>query len=190
MMRRLLSALMLLLPLWCATSAVQAKTAPRVELTTSLGVIEIELDNQKAPISAGNFIDYVNSGFYKGTIFHRVVPGFVIQGGGFTDKMEQKTPKAPIKNEADNGLRNLRGTLSMARTNEINSATSQFFINLVDNPVLDHSGNNFGYAVFGRVIKGMDVVDKIAGVATHTQGPYEGVPDQPVVIISAKVIQH
>jgi peptidyl-prolyl cis-trans isomerase A (cyclophilin A) len=133
-----------------------------VIFSTALGNIAIELYPQQAPITVENFLAYVDVGFYDGTIFHRVIPGFVIQGGGHTEDMEHKVTRKPIKNEADNGLKNLRGTLSMARTRERDSATSQFFINLKDNPVLDHGARDFGYAVFGKVIEGMDVVDKIA----------------------------
>ncbi len=156
-----------------------------IEFQTSLGNIEIELDEKEAPLSAANFMAYVDSGHFDGTIFHRVIPGFVIQGGGFTADMSQKRTLAPIKNEADNGLKNLRGTLSMARTNDINSATSQFFINLRDNASLDHSRGNFGYAVFGRVTKGMDVVDKIAAVDTGRKKGHEDVPVEPVVVTKA-----
>src|SRR4051812_30577849 len=151
---------------------------------TSLGNFEVELFEKEAPISARNFQDYVEDGFFDGVIFHRVIPGFVIQGGGFAPGMKQKKPKAPIKNEADNGLKNERGTLSMARTNDIGSATSQFFVNLEDNAALDHAGpRNFGYAVFGKVTSGMDVIDKIAKVATSTRGMHGDVPNTDVVII-------
>ena len=150
------------------------------------GDITIELFPEKAPITVKNFLDYVESGFFDGTIFHRVIPGFVIQGGGFTSDMKQKTTQAPIKNEADNGLKNARGTLSMARTSDINSATSQFFVNLKDNANLDHNGpGSFGYAVFARVIDGMDVVDKIAAVPTTTKGSYQDTPVEAVVTKSA-----
>jgi cyclophilin family peptidyl-prolyl cis-trans isomerase len=159
-----------------------------VTLTTTLGVIEVELDTEKAPISAENFLKYVDDGHFDGTIFHRVIPGFMIQGGGFTTDFVQKPTRAAIKNEADNGLTNARGTLAMARTNVVDSATAQFFVNLVDNAFLNHSGPGpkFGYAVFGRVVSGMDVVDKIAGVPTGSKGPHQDVPKTPVVIQSAK----
>lgn len=159
-----------------------------VLLSTTAGNIEIELDSQKAPVSVKNFLDYVNSGYYNNTIFHRVIPGFMVQGGGFTADMQQKTTNAPIKNEADNGLRNLRGTIAMARTAEKDSATSQFFINVADNAFLDHGQRDFGYAVFGKVTKGMDIVDKIAQVRTENVGPYQNVPSKQIVITSAKVL--
>jgi|SRR5690606_6413820 len=154
-----------------------------VEMNTSMGNIEIELYNDKAPISAKNFEDYVKANFYKGTIFHRVIPGFMIQGGGFDSNMVEKANnKSAIKNESYNGLNNQRGTLAMARTNDPDSARAQFFINLVDNDFLNRSSRNAGYAVFGKVTKGMDVVDKIAGVATANYGMHQNVPLKPVVI--------
>ena len=159
---------------------------PVVIFSTSMGDITIELLSEEAPVTAKNFLDYVDAGFFDGTIFHRVIPGFVIQGGGFTADMNQKPTRAPIKNEADNGVRNLRGTLSMARTSDINSATSQFFINLKDNAFLDHGSRDFGYAVFGRVVEGMDVVDKIAAVKTGNRGPHSDVPVEPVVTNTAR----
>ncbi|MNY09933.1 Peptidyl-prolyl cis-trans isomerase A precursor [compost metagenome] len=155
-------------------------------LTTSLGEVEIELNEEKAPISVKNFLSYVDSGFYNGVQFHRVIPGFMIQTGGFTADMAQKDPQAPIKNEADNGLHNVRGTLAMARTQVRDSATSQFFINHKDNAFLDHGGRDFGYAVFGKVVRGMDVVDQISGVPTGNRGMHQNVPLQPVLILSAK----
>ncbi len=171
-----------------STSAFAAKGDTHVLLTTSAGNIELELDNQKAPISVKNFVDYVNNGFYNNTTFHRVIPGFMVQGGGFTQDMQQKAVNAPIKNEADNGLRNTRGTIAMARTAEKDSATSQFFINVADNAFLDHGQRDFGYAVFGKVVKGMDVADKISQVKTDNIGPYQNVPSKPIVILSAKVL--
>ncbi|MEG3131953.1 peptidylprolyl isomerase A [Rouxiella sp. T17] len=172
-----------------APAAFAAKAADtHVMLTTSAGNIELELDNAKAPVSVKNFVDYVQSGFYNNTIFHRVIPGFMVQGGGFTANMQQKSTNPPIKNEADNGLRNLRGTISMARTSDKDSATSQFFLNVADNAFLDHGQNDFGYAVFGKIIKGMDVVDKISSVKTVNVGPYQNVPSTPVVILSAKIV--
>lgn len=159
---------------------------PMVVFSTTLGEVTIELYPEKAPITVENFLTYVDAGFYDGTIFHRVVPGFVIQGGGFTESMEQKSTRPSIKNEADNGLKNERGTLSMARTRDVNSATSQFFINLVDNAFLDHGTRDFGYAVFARVVVGMDVIDKIGAVRTSNRGMYQNVPVQPVVIQSAR----
>jgi cyclophilin family peptidyl-prolyl cis-trans isomerase len=161
---------------------------PVVTLTTSLGVIELELDAEKAPVSVENFLAYVDAGHFDGTIFHRVIPGFMIQGGGFTGDMAQKPTRAAIKNEATNGLVNARGTIAMARTNVVDSATAQFFINLKDNDFLNHSGPGprYGYAVFGRVTKGMDVVDQIAAVPTGSKGGHQDVPKTNVVIESAK----
>lgn len=170
------------------SSHLLAADAPHVLLTTSLGEIEVELDADKAPISVENFLTYVNSGFYDGTIFHRVIPGFMVQGGGFTPDMQQKPTRAPIVNEADNGLHNVRGTLAMARTQVRDSATSQFFINHRDNAFLDHGARDFGYAVFGKVVRGMDVVDQIAQVPTTRQGMMSDVPREPVRIISAKAL--
>lgn len=159
---------------------------PKVVLSTTLGEITVELYSEKAPVTVENFVAYVDAGFYDGTIFHRIVPGFVIQGGGLTAEMDRKPTRAAIRNEADNGLKNARGTLAMARAQAINSATSQFFISLKDNPFLDHSERSFGYAVFGRVIGGMEVVDRISTVPTHGRGGYENVPVEPVVIRSAR----
>jgi peptidyl-prolyl cis-trans isomerase A (cyclophilin A) len=161
-----------------------------VTIATNLGDIVVALDPGKSPVSVANFLAYVDSGFYTDTIFHRVMPGFVIQGGGFDASLTQKPPNAPIVNEALNGLRNARGTIAMARTGAIDSASSQFYFNLVDNRALDPLVNGAslsslqGYAVFGRVIAGMDVVDAIAGVSTSTQNGMEDVPDTPVVILS------
>lgn len=169
-----------------ATISEAASDNPRVVMETSMGTMIIELYPEKAPITVKNFLDYVDSGFYDGTIFHRVIPGFVLQGGGFNAEMEKKDNNPPIKNEADNGLRNLRATLSMARTSNINSATSQFFINLKNNSNLDHGSRDFGYAVFAKVVKGVSVIDKMAGVKTTTKGHYRDVPVEPVFIISAK----
>ncbi|MFQ5683646.1 MAG: peptidylprolyl isomerase [Candidatus Binatia bacterium] len=159
---------------------------PMVIFSTTLGEVTIELYSDKAPVTVENFLAYVDSQFYDGTIFHRIVPGFVIQGGGFTEQMVQKTTRSPIKNEADNGLKNEQGTLSMARTQDINSATSQFFINLKDNSFLDHGTRDFGYAVFGKVVNGMDVINKAAAVKTGNQGPFQNVPVEPVIIQSAR----
>ena len=159
---------------------------PKVVLSTSLGDIHVTLFADKAPVSAANFLGYVESGFYDGVIFHRVIPGFMIQGGGFDKDMQQKKTREPVINEASNGLRNIRGTLALARTSDPNSATSQFFVNLVDNPFLDHSDRDPGYTVFGEVTSGMEVVDKIAAVATETRQMYENVPVLPVFITSAK----
>ena len=178
--------------LLCAAMCIAAPPALAAEtvvMETSLGTITIELYPDKAPETVKNFLSYVDEGFYDGTIFHRVIPGFVIQGGGFAPGMKKKATHPPIRNEAANGLRNLRGTLSMARTGVIDSATSQFFINLRDNPALDHRGNSpsaFGYAVFGRVVEGMDVVDRIAAVPTGRVGYYRDVPRTDVVIVRAR----
>jgi len=158
-----------------------------VVIKTSMGDIQVELDGENAPITVQNFIDYLD--FYPQTIFHRVIPGFMIQGGGFNADMSEKKNKSPIKNEAGNGLKNSRGTLAMARTNVVNSATSQFFINLNDNGFLNHTGTDaakFGYAVFGRVVEGMDVVDKIAAVKTTNSGMHQDVPVSPVTIESVE----
>ena len=157
----------------------------KILMDTSLGTITLELDEERAPETVRNFAEYARSGHYDGTIFHRVIDGFMIQGGGFTKDMNQKTTRAPIRNEAANGLKNKRGTIAMARTSLVDSATSQFFINLVDNAFLDFRSptpQGFGYAVFGVVTDGMDVVDAIAKVKTGFRGPHQNVPDEPVVI--------
>jgi peptidyl-prolyl cis-trans isomerase A (cyclophilin A) len=188
--RRLLLALCglaLLSPL-AATAQGKADPTPRVILVTSLGDITLELDAERAPKSVANFLGYVKAGHYEGTVFHRVIDGFMVQGGGFTADMKQKPTKAPIPLESQNGLKNLRGTIAMARTSDPNSATSQFFINVVDNPRLDFpSFDGHGYAVFGKVVAGMDVVDKIRAVPTTSVGPHQNVPAQPVVIRSARL---
>ena len=161
---------------------------PVVLLETTSGDILVELYPDKAPETVANFLKYVDNGFYNNTIFHRVIPGFMIQGGGLTARMQQKDTEAPIKNEADNGLKNDRGTIAMARTMDPHSATAQFFINLVDNDFLNFqapSGNGWGYCVFGKVTEGMDVVDKIAKVKTTTVGMYQEVPSDLVVITGA-----
>ena len=185
-----ISLLCLLLTLSVVTSMAdpqpQAKS-DTIVVTTTMGSITIVLFEKEAPISAKNFLSYVDSGYFNGLIFHRVIPGFMIQGGGFLKNLAKRPPMLPpIKNEADNGLKNKRGTLAMARTMDPNSATSQFFINLVDNAALDFNARNPGYAVFGKVVEGMDVVDKIAQVKTKTIAPYENVPVEPVIIITAK----
>ena len=157
----------------------------KVLMETSMGTITLALDAAKAPETVRNFVDYAKAGHYDGTIFHRVIDGFMIQGGGFTKDMNQKPTDAPIMNEAMNGLKNLRGTIAMARTMVVDSATSQFFINLVDNPFLDFVSpdpRNFGYAVFGRVVDGMDVVDAIAKVKTGCRGPHQNVPEEEISI--------
>ena len=173
--------------------AQAAAPAPRVALHTNLGDIVIELDPVKAPASSENFLAYVKDGFYNGTVFHRVIDNFMAQGGGYTADLQPKPTRAPIQNEANNGLSNLRGTLAMARTGEPHSANSQFFINLVDNPRLDYvsseNGMTWGYAVFGKVVEGMSVVDKIRAIPTGGQGPFHSdVPTQPIVIERAEVL--
>ena len=159
-----------------------------IRFETSMGDITIELFDDDAPISARNFRDYVEEGHFNGTVFHRVIPGFVIQGGGLTENMTAKPTRAAIRNEADNGLKNRRGTLSMARTNDPDSATSQFFINLVDNAFLDQGPNGAGYAVFGCVTEGMDVVDKIAQVKTGNKGMHKDVPLESIKVKTAKLL--
>jgi len=163
----------------------------KVKLTTSMGPIVIQLDKEKAPISVDNFVKYVEAGTYNGTIFHRVIDGFMVQGGGFTKDMQQKPTQAPIKNEANNGLKNDNYTVAMARTGVRDSATSQFFINVKDNAFLNYSGESpqgWGYAVFGKVVEGQDVVDKIKKVPTGNKGMYQNVPNEPVVIEKAECI--
>ncbi|MCP5141921.1 MAG: peptidyl-prolyl cis-trans isomerase [Gammaproteobacteria bacterium] len=160
----------------------------KVRMTTNHGDIVIELNEEKAPKSCENFLAYVNDGFYDGTIFHRVINGFMIQGGGMEPGMKQKATKAPIQNEAKNGLKNSTGTLAMARTNDPHSATAQFFINVKDNSFLDYPGHDgWGYAVFGEVVEGMDVVNKIKGVKTGNSGFHQDVPVEDVVIEKAEV---
>lgn len=167
---------------------VKKSNGPVVLISTSLGDIKVQLNKEKAPVSTENFLGYVKKKHYDGTIFHRVIKGFMIQGGGMLPDMTEKATGKPIKNEAKNGLSNLRGTIAMARTNEIDSATSQFFINVVDNNRLDYvDDTRYGYAVFGEVIEGMDVVDKIREVPTTTKPPHENVPSEPVVIKSVRV---
>lgn len=187
MQRRFLILSLLALPLLAALPASAAN--PTVELSTNQGKIVVELFADKAPKSVDNFLQYVKDGFYSGTIFHRVIPNFMIQGGGFTEQMEQKPTRASIPNEAANGLKNARGTLAMARTGSPHSATAQFFINHKDNAFLDYPGQDgWGYAVFGKVTQGMEVVDKIAKVPTGNVGGFQNVPLQPVVIQSVKVV--
>lgn len=167
-------------------------TNPRVKLETNMGDIVIELDAAKAPKTAANFLDYVKDGFYNGTVFHRVMDGFMIQGGGFEPGLKQKPTKAPIDNEANNGLKNDKYTIAMARTNDPHSATAQFFINVADNDFLNHTAptsNGWGYAVFGKVTSGMDVVDKIKGVKTGNSGFHQNVPAQDVTINKAVVVE-
>lgn len=172
-------------PTWASQENTKSEN-PHVLLSTNVGDIELELYPQKAPVSVENFLSYVNSGFYNNTIFHRVISNFMIQGGGFTEDMTQKQTQPSIKNEADNGLSNDRGTIAMARTFDVNSATSQFFINVKNNNYLNHSQRDFGYAVFGKVVSGMDVVDKIANARTTLRMGASDVPVQPITILSAK----
>ena len=188
--RRLLLALCglaLLAPLG-ASAQGKAEPIPRVILVTSVGDITLELDAARAPKTVENFLAYVKAGHYEGTVFHRVIGNFMIQGGGFTPDLKQKPTRAPIPIESQNGLKNARGTIAMARTSDPNSATSQFFINVVDNPNLDFpSFDGHGYTVFGKVVAGMDVVDKIRAVPTTSNGPHQNVPAQPVLIRSARL---
>ncbi len=189
-LRSLALALSALVLTWSAASPSAQEANPMVVMETSLGTITIELYKDQAPKSVENFLAYVSSGFYEGTVFHRVIPGFMIQGGGMTADLNRKATREPIENEATNGLKNTRGTIAMARTSDVNSATSQFFINPVNNASLDHRSTNpseFGYAVFGMVTEGMDVVDKIRAVPTGTRGPFQDVPNEPVVIQSVHV---
>lgn len=171
-----------------ATTPSQTMTQPSTEnrpvvvMTTTMGDITLELFAEESPITTENFLAYVESGHYNGTIFHRVIPGFMIQGGGFTENMVDRPTRDPIRNEAGNRVSNRRGTIAMARTNVIDSATAQFFINVADNTALDGDGIRGGYAVFGRVIGGMDVVDRIVAVPTGSRGPHDDVPVTPVVI--------
>ena len=154
-----------------------------IVMETTKGTMKIELFTDKAPLTCENFLTYVRDGFYDGTIFHRVIPNFMLQGGGMTETMREKETNKPIKNEADNGLKNLRGTLSMARTQAVDSATSQFFINLRDNAFLDHGARDFGYAVFAQVVEGLEVMDAIAKVPTGSFGFHQDVPKEPVLIV-------
>jgi cyclophilin family peptidyl-prolyl cis-trans isomerase len=189
-MLRILRAIVGSLALFMACSAHAQN--PQVEMRTSMGVIVLELQPENAPETVKNFLQYVKDGHYNGTIFHRVIADFMIQGGGFTADLTQKKTRDPIKHEGGNGLRNQVGTIAMARTREPNSATSQFFINVVDNQMLDFRGPNadeIGYCVFGRVIKGLDVVNKIRGVETTARGPHQNVPVQTVTIEKVTVIE-
>ncbi len=184
---RLLLPFVAVFSLACSASAAAQNQGDKimVEMTTSKGVIELELDAKNAPVTVANFLEYAKSGHYDGTIFHRVIPGFVIQGGGLESGMGEKATRTPIKNEADNGLKNLTGTICMARTNEPHSATSQFFINLKDNSFLDHTektSSGWGYAVFGRVTSGIDVVEAIAAVQTGNAGHHSDVPLEDIVL--------
>ena len=192
-MRYLLITVTSLFFLFSNVNAADETTQQRVNLETSQGNIVLELDMTRAPVTVTNFLKYVRSGYYDGTIFHRVIKDFMIQGGGFTPQMERKEGNATIINEADNGLSNLRGTIAMARTNDPHSATAQFFINTVDNPFLDHTSKTprgWGYAVFGKVVKGMNVVDKIRNLRTGPNGPFPtDVPLKMVLIQKATIIE-
>ena len=179
---------------FAGADAQTAKTStnPKVRMTTSLGVIELELNAKRAPITVKNFLEYVANGHYDGTIFHRVIPQFMVQGGGFARGMKRKPTRAPIENEADNGLKNLEGTIAMARTGDPHSATAQFFINVKDNDFLDHRDKTmrgWGYAVFGKVTNGMDVVKKIESTATGNVGPSQNVPMEDVVIKKVEAVK-
>lgn len=193
-MRNLILSTMLFLTttLSFATEIKMSDTPSKVKLTTSLGAIVIQLNTEKAPTSSANFLTYANEGFYNGTIFHRVIPGFMAQGGGFDTGFKQKATHDPIKNEADNGLKNTRGTLAMARTSDPDSATAQFFINYKDNAFLDHTGktaSGWGYAVFGEVIEGMDIVDAMAKQPTGNRGGHQDVPKTDIVIEKTEVVE-
>ena len=193
-MRNIVLAMMLFLTTTYsfATENKMSDTQNKVKLTTNLGEIVIQLNAEKAPISTENFLTYVKEGFYSGTIFHRIIPGFMAQGGGFDKDFDQKAVHASIKNEADNGLKNTRGTLAMARTPDPDSATAQFFINYKDNSFLDYSAptqNGWGYAVFAEVIEGMDVVDAMADAATGNRGGHQDVPKENIVIEKAEIIE-
>jgi peptidyl-prolyl cis-trans isomerase B (cyclophilin B) len=180
----------LLIALWFAPTALAAN--PKVELKTTLGVVVIELYPENAPKTVENFLQYVKDGFYDGTIFHRVIPGFMAQGGGFTPNLQQKPVRPAIRSEAGNGLRNAIGTLAMARTADPHSATAQFFINVSENDFLDFKSpddQGYGYTVFARVTSGMDVVQKMLQVPTATVGPHQNVPRQPIVIERARLLQ-
>lgn len=171
-------------------SLAAAAANPVVDLETNRGTIRLELDADKAPVTVENFVQYVRDGHYDGTVFHRVIDGFMIQGGGFDEKLKQKSTRAPIRNEADNGLKNATGTIAMARTNVPDSATSQFFINLVDNTGLDRPRpDGHGYAVFGRVVDGMDVVRTIGKLPTRRAGPHQNLPTEPVVVERAVLVE-
>ena len=183
-MRILLLAFFLLIP----TFGLAADN-PQVELETSKGRIVLELDARQAPHTVANFLAYVKSGFYKDTIFHRVIEGFMIQGGGITENMQPKSGNAPIKNESKNGLKNKKYTVAMARTNSPHSATAQFFINTANNDFLDAKGSKWGYAVFGQVVRGADVVDAIEAVVTTSRAGYQDVPAKPVVILEARILE-
>ena len=191
-MFRFITALTAAVCLSVTVSAYAAGPNPQVQMVTSMGAIVIELDIKAAPQTVANFLEYVRDGFYDDTIFHRVINSFMIQGGGFTPQMQQKTTRAPVANEADNGLKNNAGTIAMARTNAPHSATSQFFINVKDNDFLNHTGKTprgWGYCVFGHVIKGMEVVHAIEKVKTAVQFGHGDVPVEPVVIKKVSLLK-
>jgi peptidyl-prolyl cis-trans isomerase A (cyclophilin A) len=192
--RRWLLAAVLAVAVWHTARAQSPSVAPitatRVVLETSQGNITLELDSGRAPVTVANFVEYVRLGHYDGTVFHRVIDGFMIQGGGFTEDMKPRPTQAPIVLESRTGLKNDRGTIAMARTSDPNSATAQFFINVVDNPRLTYpQPDGHGYAVFGRVVEGMEVVDRIRAVPTGTVGPHANVPQKPVVIRTARIVR-
>lgn len=190
--RTILFAVLTVLVGFATGAPAAAQQGPTVRLTTNLGAIDIALDEQRAPKTVGNFLAYVEQGHYDGTIFHRVIRGFMIQGGGLTAEMKKKPTRAPIRNEADNGLRNRTGTIAMARTTRPHSASSQFFINTVDNTSLDHRSKDargWGYTVFGRVVKGMDVVRRIEDSPTGRSGGRGNVPRKPIVIEKAEILR-
>lgn len=191
-MRKIVGTFVMLL-LFAVAGFAPALAAETVVMETSLGSITLELDNVKAPASVANFLAYVDAGFYDGTIFHRVIPNFMIQGGGYSADLKQKPTQPPVKNEAANGLKNLRGTIAMARTRIVDSATSQFFINHKDNQALDHRAptpDAYGYAVFGKVVKGMDVVDRIAAVQTRAVNAlFQDMPVETVVIKNVRRVK-
>ncbi len=187
---RILSKVMIVMACLCAFGMAEiANAGPKVKLQTNYGDIVLELNREKAPKTVKNFLNYVNSGFYDGTIFHRVIGNFMIQGGGFTEDMKQKETKAPVKSEASNGLSNKKYTVAMARTNHPDSATAQFYINVVDNKGLDYNKSNPGYTVFGKVIRGQNVVDKIKAVSTGRKGRYSDVPSNTVIINKASITE-
>jgi len=189
-MKQILSAVLILVLMTGISMGQENQvSSPQVVMETSKGEIVLALYPEKAPLTVKNFLNYVDAGFYNGTIFHRVIPGFMLQGGGFSPDMQKKPTTAPVKNEADNGLKNDRGSIAMARTQDPHSASSQFFINTVDNAFLNYKGQTtagWGYAVFGKVIKGMEVVDAISRVETGTQGRFRDVPKTPVMIIKVR----
>jgi len=184
-LNKLLTALLLFIT--CLASICHGEEGPVALLKTSQGNIRILLDQKNAPISVKNFISYAESGFYESTVFHRTIAGFMIQGGGFTGELAQKSTGDPIKNESANGLSNVRSTIAMARTSAPNSATAQFFINVVDNPYLDYQEGRSGYAVFGKVVEGMDVVDKIANTPTIRKGAFTDLPKDTIFIESVEI---